>query len=554
MRPYVAAACLLLALATLGAAARADETSTGDKRRILYSNRFTFNSEGTPLVTIELMSGESQVTLSSDDGVVVQPDGDGGSEVHAGERWSIGIEKARPAVIREWAVVASLAPDDERGLSDTLGRWRRRGYRPRSFETGTVFGIDGEVIDTREVVVAVAPVDAPHGGKRAQEIARKHKIEARVHREIVRRPEGIIVARSGTTMVRNPSVIWFAPHREQGTLTVADVLTGGGGSSLTTRRETRHYFGSIYVTVGSDGKLVVVNAVPADRLLAGLVPSEIFPDASEEALAAQAIAARTELLQKIGTRHLTDPYLLCSSQHCQVYSGAGREHPRTTRAVARTRGLVMLREGGGLVDSRYSASCGGHGEHNEHIWGGSPDPSLRGHTDMPSGSETAQLFAAGINQDNIEDFLSLAPESTYCGATRYAKGRYRWRVRISISDLDKRIAEHYSQVGSVLAMEPVERGVSGRISRLRIRGSRGEVTVSGDLHIRRLLGGLRSSLFTVSAIGDRGKPSAFEIRGAGFGHGVGMCQTGAIGMAEKGMSYPAILRHYYPGTRIKRLY
>ena len=94
---------------------------------------------------------------------------------------------------------------------------------------------------------------------------------------------------------------------------------------------------------------------------------KIFPQAHHQALAAQAIAARTELLQKIGKRHLSDPYLLCSHQHCQVYSGAGREHPRTTHAVEQTKGQVLVRKNGELVDARYSASCGGHSENNDFI-------------------------------------------------------------------------------------------------------------------------------------------------------------------------------------------
>src|SRR5690606_22590564 len=99
------------------------------------------------------------------------------------------------------------------------------------------------------------------------------------------------------------------------------------------------------------------------KLLAGLVPAEIFPSAPATALAVQAIAARTDLVHKLGTRHLADPFLLCGSQHCQVYAGAGREDRRTDAAVAATRGKILVRPGGGLVDVRYSADCGGHGEH-----------------------------------------------------------------------------------------------------------------------------------------------------------------------------------------------
>ena len=553
-RMYVVATSLFLAIGTLWFTAWADETSARDKLRILYSNHFTFTNDGIPLLTIEIMSGQSEIRLSSPAGMVVRPDGDGGSEVVHGERWTITLEAGRPAKVREWTVVAKVGPDDEAGVTQALALWRTRGYKPQTFETGTVFGVEGEVIDTREVLVAVAPVDAPGGGRRAQEIERRHGVETQVHRQLARRPEGMIVARSGDVVVRNPSVIWFSPRDVQSTVTVEDVVVGGGGSQLDTTRETRRYFGSVYVTVGKDGSLVAANAVPTDRLLAGLVPSEIYPDAPAPALAAQTIAARTELLQKIGTRHLTDPFLLCSNQHCQVYSGAGREHRRTTREVERTRGMVLLRESGGLVDARYSAACGGHGEHNENIWGGSPDPSLRGHLDAAADSKSANRFAAGIDESNLAEFLNLSPESSYCGATRYGKGRYRWTKKVDVDELSRQVAKHYPGVGRIRSMEPLDRGISGRIKRLRVRGSRGTAVISGDLHIRRLLGGLRSSLFRVEVVGKGDYPTAFQIHGAGFGHGVGMCQIGAIGMAESGHSHGEILHHYYPGSRIQPLY
>ncbi len=549
---WLAAGVLLSALAVVWTAAFGDETSTGDKLRILYSNRFTFTNEGYPLVTVEVVSGQSQIAISANAGMIVQPDGEGGAEIAGGDRWTITVEKARPAKIRQWTVVDRLGPDDERGVEKSIEHWTGKGYSPRRFEVGTIFGVEGEVIDSREVLVAVAPVAAPGGGKRAAQIARDHKIQTSVHPEMVRRPRGTLVARSGSTVVRNPAVIWFRPRNNDGTIAVKDVITGHGGSQGNIKRETRRYFGSLYVTLGSDGKLVAVNAVSADRLLAGLVPAEIFAESPRQALAAQAIAARTELLQKIGTRHLTDPYLLCSNQHCQVYSGAGREHPRTNRAVAQTRGKVLFRDGGGIVDARYSAACGGHSEHNDNIWGGNPDPSLRGHLDGTDRS--TRPFARGVNDGNIGDFLALPGKAAYCGATRYSKNRYRWSKRVPATELAKKIAAHYPGVGAIRKLEPIRRGVSGRINRLRIRGSKKSIVVDGDLHIRRLLGGLRSTLFTVKAEGRTSAPTAFTFTGAGFGHGVGMCQLGAIGMADQGHDHSAILHHYYPGSHLQRLY
>jgi SpoIID/LytB domain protein len=539
---------ILFALILPAGGALADETSATDKLRILYSTRFTFTDDGLPLVTVEIMSGQKAVHLRARGGITVRPDGTGGSAVDSdgGDAWTITVEGARPAMLQDWTVVETLAPDDTSGVTAALARWKARGLEPRSFEIGTVFGVDGEVIDTRELRIAVDPVAAGKGAVRAAEIARRFGVATSVQQDLVRRPSGTIVARSGATTIRNPQVLWFQPRKPGETLSVADVPTGTGGSQLETGSEDRRYWGSVYVTLDHDGALVAANAVAEDKLLAGLVPAEMYPDAPPAALEAQAIAARTELLQKIGRRNLTDPFLLCSTQQCQVYAGAGKEDPRTTRAVDATRGLVLLRDGGGLVDIRYSASCGGHGEDNDAIWGGDPDPSLRGRSDTKH--DAANGGMSRITDANLGAFLD-GDGDAWCSKGRLAKSKFRWTETVSETELTARVQAEYPEVGRVKQLVARQRGVSGRIGALAIQGERASVVVSGDLHIRRLLGGLKSTLFEVKRHGD-----AFVIHGAGFGHGVGMCQMGAIGMAGAGKPYAQILAHYYRGSHLHRLY
>jgi SpoIID/LytB domain protein len=538
----VRAGIVVLAL-SVAVAARADDTSSSDKLRILYSTRFTFTDTGLPLITVEIMGGRKDVKLRAKGGVVVRPDGSGGSaiETDGGDSWVVTVENPRPAVIQEWTVVETLGPDDASGITAALARWKDRGFDPRSFEIGTVFGTGGEVIDTREVRIAIDPVPAGKGAARSAEHARRYGVKTSLHEELVRRPSGTIVAKSGATTIKNASVLWFQPKKPSETLTVADVPTGAGGSQLETGSEDRRYWGSVYVTLDHDGSLLAANAVSEDKLLAGIVPAEMYPDSPAAALEAQAIAARTELLQKIGRRNLTDPFLLCSTQQCQVYGGAGKEDPRTTKAIEATRGLVILRDGGGLVDVRYSATCGGHGEDNDAIWGGEPDPSLRGRRDDPKGALTKVT--------SIEAFLAEDPKTFWCGRVDKAKNKFRWTEKISETDITARIATEYPEVGRVKNLTAKQRGVSGRIQVLTISGDKASVDVAGDLKIRRLLGGLKSTLFTVKRDGN-----TFIFDGAGFGHGVGMCQLGAIGMADAGKSHDQILAHYYRGTHLHRLY
>jgi stage II sporulation protein D len=559
-RPSVSRAGALVALAALLAvpplSALADETSTADKLRILYSNRFTFTDDGLPLITVEIMSGQREVRLSAPGGLAVLPDGLGGSAtvVDGARGWVVRAQATAPAEIREWTVVERLMPDDGAGATAATATWRARGFDPHTFEVGSLFAVDGEVIDTREILIAIDPVLPGQAAARAAAIATRHGVLTSVHRELVRRPRGTLVATSGATTISNPSVLWFRPLRAEDTVGVADVPTNTGGSQLDVGKEDRRYWGAVYVTLGSDGTLTAVNAVAEDKLLAGLVPSEIFPDAPEAALDAQAIAARTELLEKLGRRNLTEPYRLCSTQQCQVYAGAGKEHPRTTAAVTRTRGQVLLRDGGGLADIRYSASAGGRTEDNDLIWGGAPDPSLRGQVDTKRPTDELSRTFATITEANLAAFLDAPADKFWSGATAFGKRHFRWTVELGASELSTMLARTYPGVGTVTALVPVRRSASGRIAVLKIKGTKGEALVEGDLTIRRTLGGLKSSLIQITARGPAAAPTGFTIRGAGFGHGVGMDQVGAIGMASAGKDAKAILRHYYRGTHLHRLY
>jgi stage II sporulation protein D len=301
-------------------------------------------------------------------------------------------------------------------------------------------------------------------------------------------------------------------------------------------------------TVDARGTLAVVNEVALEDLLRGLVPAEIFAAAPMEALKAQAVTARGEVLAKVGTRHLADPYLLCSEQHCAVYRGRSGEAPSTNAAVEATRGQALFSQQGRLVDSVYSAVCGGHTEDNEAVWGGVPDPSLRGRPDL---LETVDRLPSARTEPAA--FLR-ADLPAACRKSRFAQpGRYRWEKRFTQAELDALLSP--LGLGSIRALQVVERGVSGRALLLSISGEHGATELRGELNIRRTFGMLNSSFFVVSTERDAdGAPTAWLLHGGGWGHGVGMCQTGAIGRADAGEDFRAILRHYFNGAEVARIY
>jgi len=522
--------------------ARAEELSRSDKLRVLYSNQFAFDRDGVPLITVRIAEGLSATTIEGSAPVRVFPDGEDGSEVQGSRRWRVAIRSGRRARMQHFAVLAQEPIGALADLQQKMRLWRGRGARTQMIEIGTIFGVKGRVFDNRSYVLA----DGPYAtAKQAEQAAERYKKNHGLEKistlpQLKRRPtarfEATDAETSAKVIVRD--AIWFAP---------------AGDGQLTVRGEdgkASSYWGQIYVTVDRNGKLAVVNAVPAHRLLAGLVPAEIFPGAPPAALRAQAVAARGELLAKIGTRHLVDPYLLCSTQHCQVYRGAGHENPRTTQAVVATKGQVLVRKDGRLVDTVYSASCGGHTEHNDSAWPVKPDVNLRGHLD----GEGAALapFRHGITERNIEAWLSSRPRA-WCNHPRYNRDKFRWTKRLSVGAAQRLLAEH--GVGDLRTIRVLARGVSGRATLVEVEGSRGKSQIRGELNIRRSLGNLRSSMFIVKAVtGGDGRLRELVFQGGGWGHGVGMCQTGAIGMADAGRSHGQILGHYYPHSELQSLY
>ena len=489
-------------------------------------------------MTIGLGEGLREVAVGGA-GIRVLPDGEGGAVIGGGRRWTVRAENTRPAKKQFHVVVARLPNEPDRAQAE-MDTWRGRGFSPKRFEIGTVFAVRGKVFDSRTLLVTVAPAgDEAAAKKSAAEIAARFHADTSIFPELVERPRGTLIATDerGAT-VRNDSILWFRGDDllevEQG----GQAPRQGLGAADTRRR----YAGRIYVTLDNAGTLAVANAVPEDRLLAGLVPAEMSAGSPPEALKAQAVAARNELLAKIGTRHLTDPYRLCSSVHCQVYAGAGHEDARATAAVEATRGELLLREGGGLVDAVYSASCGGHTEDNDKVWGGAPDASLRGVADSDAGGKD-------VDGENLDAFLDHPPDA-WCARAREAGSAFRWRKQLDLAQIEQRAG-----LGRLRDLEVTARGVSGRAGRLRLTGDGGTREISGELEIRRLLGNLKSAMIRLELERDAsGHLTSLSVTGGGHGHGIGMCQLGAVGMAQAGKSYREILLHYYSAARLDKLY
>jgi len=557
---FAIAACLLMVMAPVPLLAQTrgsvgEDFTRRDRTALLYSTKFQFSDNHIPTVRVMILEGEGSAEFESSSPMTFRPEGEGGAAMLVGKgrtRCKALIEGGKQAKIRYWVSLDRLPAGNLKKLRAARAAWEDKGHKVRVFERGSVFGFFGRVLDNRiMILVDDTPFDdaALARDRRDDLVSGTGNATIDVFEEAVVRPTGTIriQCKGVDTAMDFPGMVEVATEGKA-LIKVRDVEFGKGFHWH--GREDRTYRGRLILTADRTGKLAVVNAVDAETLLKGLVPSEIFNDAPMEALKAQAVGARGELFAKLGIRHTADPYMVCSDVHCQAYRGSSREHPRTSRAVDATRGQMMFHDGR-LVDSVYSASCGGHTESGHNVWQGSGHPYLTGVSDAPKG---VGVFEKGVDEATVREFVEKPQRGLYCGATRYGKKTFRWTKDVTFEEARKGTLKITGKdVGPVTGMNVLERGVSGRIVRLEVTGERGKAIVSPELPIRKALTALRSALFVFDVVaGPSGR--VFRFSGAGFGHGVGMCQYGAIGRAVKGHKFRDILGHYYTDTEVVRIY
>jgi len=323
-----------------------------------------------------------------------------------------------------------------------------------------------------------------------------------------------------------------------------DVSYGQG--SFWAGSEDRMYRGVIEATPHPGG-ITVVNELTIEEYLYSVLPSEMPSSWPAAALQAQAVAARSYTLANLG-RFAARGFDLMGTVVSAAYRGMGSENATVRAAVDATRGLVLMNPESPEkpLSAFYSANCGGHTETTEYVWGfPSPFPAV---ADLLLSRESRPLPPAELARWLAERPVSFSAHPGYSN-----RSAYRWTLWVPRKEIEARLGLG-DALGTVLAITAARRGASGRIPEVRVRGSAGETTIKWDA-VRWKLGGLRSNLFVVEPkLGTDGLPESFVFTGAGWGHGVGMCQSGAAGMASVGFHARAILRHYYGEAELRRLY
>ncbi|MDR1004459.1 MAG: SpoIID/LytB domain-containing protein [Prevotellaceae bacterium] len=329
------------------------------------------------------------------------------------------------------------------------------------------------------------------------------------------------------------------------------------------RKEDQRFRGALKFIV-EDDKLTAVNLVRTEEYLASVISSEMSANASPELLKAHAIISRSWLMRNLSAH---TRYNVCADDHCQRYQGITRATTdRVRQAVDETRGKVLTCDGE-ICDARYSKCCGGVMEEFQYAWEDVPHAYLKGKRDSLLLSSLPDL----MQEAEAERWIRSAPEAFCHTADRQVLEQvlnsydqetvhfFRWQVAYTQAELADLIRQRSgTDYGGIVDLIPVARGTSGRIWQLRIVGTKCTQVIGKELTIRRTLSAshLYSSAFIVDKEGTTpdGLPARFLLTGAGWGHGVGLCQIGAAVMSERGYDYEQILLHYYTGAQIESLY
>ncbi len=314
------------------------------------------------------------------------------------------------------------------------------------------------------------------------------------------------------------------------------------------------YGGSLELQPNAHGDFTLVNHVPLETYLRGVVPYEIGANAPSQAVAAQTIIARTYALRNL-RRFATDDYQLCATVHCQVYKGLTGANSTSDRAIAATEGLVLTHENE-LIDALYSSTTGGVTAYFEDIWDGSNRPYLQPIIDAPRPIWDLNKYPLA-NETVFRQFLKLNR-----GFNETGRSVFRWHKKRSIADLNQDLSRYLRKINHPLAnfktieaLKVHRRSPSGRILTLTVKTDLGKLQLHKN-EVRSAFEPPRSTFFYLDPIYSKNKPDkllGYAFIGGGFGHGVGLSQYGSYNLAKLGWSAAKILAFYYPQTEIKPL-
>lgn len=318
-----------------------------------------------------------------------------------------------------------------------------------------------------------------------------------------------------------------------------------------------------------DDYLVLINELPLEHYIACVATSEMSAECPESFLEAQTIVARSWMLANVEQKHVHLGFDVCNDDCCQRYQGSKNLTPYALNAAQNTRGQVLMFENN-ICDARYSKSCGGVTEKFEHLWEGEPLPYMVNQTDafdlslpdLTSEHDLINWLATIPKTFCSPHFVPKKELSRYLGKVDESGQYFRWEKKVTQEELLINFREKTGlPAKAIVDLVPLNRGGSGRILELRIdyldqEENKKELIIHKDYQVRNFLHPefLYSSACIIEKMEGPSTFPDFKYKGAGWGHGAGMCQIGALGMAFSGEDTRAILAHYYPGSTLQSIY
>lgn len=335
-----------------------------------------------------------------------------------------------------------------------------------------------------------------------------------------------------------------APDYNSHTTIIKNILVGQ--STTWESRQTREYRGYIeFIYNRALNGLIAVNHLNLEEYVYGVISAEMPSSFPTEALKAQAVIARTYALRSLG-KHKQWGYDVCDTQHCQVYGGVKAEREKTNSAAEATNGVVLTYKGK-PIEAVFSSNCGGYTQSSKEA-GWYPHEYLKPVSDYKD-----------FNTQNLQpyQFKELLQHSQPAFSRYYksvSPSNFRW-TRLVDEEQIRSVVARRKDIGKIKAIVPLKRGVSGYVNGVKIMGTKGSLTLTKEHEIKKYLalGLLKSTYFIVEPNYVQGKLDSFIFYGGGWGHGVGLCQTGTGGRADEGQTFRQILRHYYTDVDITDL-
>ena len=458
-----------------------------------------------------------------------------------------------------------------RNQAPDIRSWRPASGREPVVRIGVVLDVDA--MDRLGMEIPDEAYELRGKGSPARTL-RKLRLEARAG------DDAVLLRIEDAAFERAP--VWrIVPHAEQplergaGAL-VRDVVAGRGFHWR--KRIDQRLTGVLELRPGPRG-LILVNELPIEPYLAGVITAEMGAECPVEFLKAQCVVARSWLLALTEHMHDGQPFDRCNDDCCQRYQGTEEISPQALAATVETRGLALLDPQGEVVDANYSKGCGGVSETPEHVWG-KAKPGLTSIVDAPPGGPEHRF--APVSEAGFAEYLAgawIADTKVYCspnvvppkdfpkylGRVDEGGDYFRWQARVSAEELAANLHKHVADADGLARVTDLRveaRGVSGRATRLEVAfvdrdGEERTALLDSEYRIRQALHPdfLYSSAIDIAIErDDAGQPVAFAYRGAGWGHGAGLCQIGALGMGLCGIGHAEILKHYFPTTRLATVY